>query len=458
MIADPVIANDGNGRDADASDPGDWVTAAEAATVGGPFEDCEEASSSWHGTMVSGLIAAATDNLNGMASVGWNVRVLPVRVLGKCFGWDSDIVAGMRWAAGLAVPGLPANPNPARVLNLSLGGEGPCDGPYPGVLDELAAAGVTVVASAGNSAGHAVSVPANCPGVIGVAGLRHIGTKVGFSDLGPEIAIAAPAGNCVNTSGACLYPILTTTNAGTMGPIALNEGYTSGTQPSVGTSFSAPLVAGTAALMLSARPSLTPAEVKAALQSTARPFPQSGAPNDPSGAPVLACTAPSAAEQLECYCNTGVCGSGMLDAAAAVAAVSAPEARITVSPTAPVAGSVLTLSAATSVVAGGHAIQSWQWTLVDGGGIVTAFTGATNTATAAVQPIAGGSFTVRLTVIDDLGETSSAERSVTVQAPAPAPVEPVAGNGGGGGGGGAMTAGWLLALAAAAALLRRTQP
>jgi serine protease len=103
------------------SDPGDWVTQAEAQLRSGPFYQCDVEDSSWHGTQTSGLIGALTNDGIGMASVGRTIRVLPVRVLGKCGGFDSDIIAGMRWAAGLAVPGVPPNGNPARVLNLSLG-------------------------------------------------------------------------------------------------------------------------------------------------------------------------------------------------------------------------------------------------------------------------------------------------------------------------------------------------
>jgi serine protease len=114
MIHDPEIANDGDGRDADPSDPGDWLTLAEVTQSGGSFEDCADTAqdSSWHGTQTAGLIAALTGNGVGMASVGRNVRVLPVRVLGKCGGYDSDIIAGMRWAVGLSVAGAPTNPNP----------------------------------------------------------------------------------------------------------------------------------------------------------------------------------------------------------------------------------------------------------------------------------------------------------------------------------------------------------
>ncbi len=103
MIQDPEVANDGDGRDADPSDPGDWLTQAEVTQSGGPFEDCGNVAedSSWHGTQTAGIIAALTGNGIGMASVGRNVRVLPVRVLGKCGGFDSDIIAGMRWAVGL---------------------------------------------------------------------------------------------------------------------------------------------------------------------------------------------------------------------------------------------------------------------------------------------------------------------------------------------------------------------
>ncbi len=118
----------------------------------GPFYQCDTVAedSSWHGTQTSGLIGALTNNGIGMASVGRIVRILPVRVLGKCGGFDSDIIAGMRWAAGLDVPGAPVNPTPARVLNLSLGGDGACTAAYTDAVAEINAAGAVVVASAGN--------------------------------------------------------------------------------------------------------------------------------------------------------------------------------------------------------------------------------------------------------------------------------------------------------------------
>jgi serine protease len=330
MVSNVVVANDGDGRDADPSDPGDWVTAAEAKTA--LFSGCTAGNSSWHGTRVSGVIAAMTNNGIGMAGVGPNIQVLPVRALGKCFGFDSDIIAGMLWAAGLPVPGVPPNPNPARVINLSLGSAGACQAGYSDAISQILAAGTVIVASAGNDAGHALGAPASCPGVLAVAGLRHAGTKVGFSNLGQNVAISAPAGNCVNTAAGspCLYPIISTSNAGTTTPT--DPIYTDSINFSVGTSFSAPQVSGVVALMLSVQPSLTPERVKEVLQATSRGFPTTGG----TDATVPLCAVPqfdaagNPVDQLECYCTAYTCGAGMLDAGAALTALASNAAPIPV--------------------------------------------------------------------------------------------------------------------------------
>jgi len=457
FVSNATVANDGGGRDADPSDPGDFVTSTEAGVV--PFDGCEASSSSWHGTATASLVGAATDNNTGMAGAAPGARVLPVRVLGKCYGEDADIQAAMRWAAGISVAGVPDNPNPARVINMSLGGGGACSPSYQAVVDEIVARGVMIVAAAGNSAGEPVGSPANCRGVVGVAALRHAGSKVGFSDLGPEIAIAAPGGNCINTDPGtpCIYPILAATNTGTRGPVSST--WTDSFDITVGTSFSSPLVAAVAALIFSEQPNLTRVQALGYMQNTARPFPQTGADNGSDPLPVRRCDEPNrfpgTDRDLQCYCTTALCGAGMLDAGAALsAAATGAFAAITVSPATPTVGAVVGLSAAGSFVPSGRTIVAYAWTLVDGGGIVDSLTATTPTTN--VTPSGAGSFRVRLTVTDNTGASTSSDRVINVAA---------AGGGGGGGGnpaadpgpgtgGGALSALWLLLLGAAVWALR----
>jgi len=385
-----------------------------------------------------------------------------VRVLGKCFGNASDIMAGMLWAAGIHVAGVPDNTtNKASVINMSLGG-GSCQTTsselglaYQDVVNQVIAQGVTIVAAAGNSDGKALEAPASCTGVIGVAAVRHIGTKVGFSSLGPEVVISAPGGNCVNTTGACLYPIIAATNTGSQGPLA--SAWFDSFKYEVGTSFSSPMVAGVVGLMYSLQPNLTPAQVRSKLSSTARAFPTSGA-----GAGIPQCQAPSSATQSECYCTTSTCGAGMMDAGAAVAAVavSGPAARITLTPAAPTAGTALTLSASTSTPSGSNTITGYQWTLTSGGGIIPAIAdGGTiaTSVTATLVPSAAGTFTVTLAVTDGAGNTGLASQTITVAAAATGGGTGSTGNGGGGGGG-ALSLPWLALLALAVVALLRTAP
>ena len=446
FIDNVSVANDGDRRDTDPSDPGDWITAAEDKALGGFFHGCGASSSSWHGTQTASIIGAATNNGIGMAGIASGAKLLPVRVLGKCGGYDSDIQAAMYWSAGIDQAGVPTNTTPAKVINMSLGSDGECSAAYKDVMTAITAKGVVVVAAAGNGAGLAVGVPANCPGILAVGGLRHIGTKVGFSDVGPEIAISAPGGNCVNLTGACLYPIITALNSGTQGPVAGGYTYSDSTNYSVGTSFSSPIVAGTVALMLSANPSLSPADVKRILQTTARPFPTTGSATD-----TVQCKPPSAAEQLECYCTATTCGAGMLDAAAAVAAsVIKPVAKAELVTASPTAGSSVQVTAANSTAGIGRSIVSYAWTVKDGAGVVTGFTSATNAATATFQASGAGTVVITVTVTDDLGVQASADLSVVVAA---APVTPSSKSSGGGG---ALSGLWLLAWVAAAAFLRRS--
>lgn len=423
FVSDTEVANDGDGRDGDPSDPGDFTTAAENSNPSGTFYQCDPRGlglatatpSSWHGTTTASLVGAATNDGIGMAGTAPGVKVLPVRVLGKCFGSSPDILAAMRWAAGIHVDGVPDNPNPAKVINMSLGG-GTCSAAYQQAVNEVLAAGAVIVASAGNSEGEPMEAPGSCTGVIGVTALRNVGTKVGFSSLGTASTlptIGAPGGNCVNLSGACLYPILAATNLGSTVPTT--SGYSDSFNYTLGTSFSSPLVAGVAALIVSVNSSATPAQVKNYITSTARSFPTTGGTSG-----ISACRAAVAnVVQDECYCNS-FCGAGMLDAGAAVAAaagstVTPPAAAITVSPASPVAGQTVTLSS--SSTAGSFVITGYLWRLVSGGGAVPSVANGSTLGSGSsvtLSPTATGTVQVSLQVTDAGGNTNQTTSSFTV--------------------------------------------
>lgn len=290
FISNSFIANDGDGRDTDPTDPGDWVTAAEHAFYG---DACRVADSSWHGTHVAGTIGALSANADGVAGIDWSAKILPVRVLGKCGGDTSDVADGLRWSAGIAVSGVPANANPARIINLSLGGEGACGAAEQNALTDALANGAIIVVAAGNSGANlAVSPesPAVCSGVITVAAVDRNGARAGYSNYGTAVEIAAPGGDTtIGTNG-----VLSTSNLGTT--IATTHDYAY----YEGTSMAAPHVAGVLSLMLAVNPALTAGQALTILQETARAFP-TGTGRD---------------------CTTSTCGAGIVDAAAAVNAAA----------------------------------------------------------------------------------------------------------------------------------------
>jgi serine protease len=315
FVTNEIYAHDGDGRDGDPHDPGDWVIANECYT------GSTARNSSWHGTHVAGTIGAASDNALGVAGINWVSQILPVRVLGKCGGYISDIADGMRWAAGLPVTGVPANTNPANVLNLSLSGPGVCSSTYQNAINDVNAAGAIIVVAAGNYASNlnfSTYQPANCNGVITVAATDRQGGRAYYSNYGATVEISAPGGENVPVQQD---GVLSTSNTGLTAPAA--DGY----RYQQGTSMAAPHVAGVVSLMVSISPTLTFTEALEAMQSTASGFPTGSS------------------------CTATTCGAGIVNAAAALAAVGVPPATptATVTPTeTPTATSTATPTATTT--------------------------------------------------------------------------------------------------------------
>jgi serine protease len=384
-----ATANDGDGWDPDPSDPGDWINSTDLMNSAVFLSaNCPVENSSWHGTRVVGVLGAITNNSVGIAGMTWNPYILPVRALGKCGGYDSDIIAGIQWAAGMAVTGVPNNPYPADIINLSLGGTGACTSAYQAVLPTIIGTiGVLVVASAGNESGP-VDAPGNCAGVLAVAGLRNVGTKVGYSSFGTQVGVSAPAGNCVNAGAPCLRSIDTTANNGLTAPGA--SIYTDQMNVNLGTSFSAPIVSAIAALMRAANANLTPAQLIARIESSASPFPA-------NTGNIAVCPNLDPTSQ-ECSCaGTNQCGAGMVNALSAVQAALRPIVAVAI-PAGYTTGPV-TLDASGSAAACGATIASYAWTQPTGG--VTIVSGA---ATAHVNITSTGLGTLTLTVTDSAGK------------------------------------------------------
>ncbi len=208
-----------------------------------------------HATRVAGVAAASTDNGMQVAGMSWNAQLLSLKVFtdascpsvgcgdAGCLADDPGIISAISYATTVV--------NTAAygriVLNLSLGGTGACPGAVQASITDAINKGVVIVAAAGNDGG-AVNTPGNCAGVIPVGATDSNNSITSFSSRGAELA-----SNGLVAPGVSL---LTTDQGG-------------GTASATGTSFAAPMVSGLAALILSAKPTFTVAQVSAAIRGGA---------------------------------------------------------------------------------------------------------------------------------------------------------------------------------------------
>ncbi|MGQ4384849.1 S8 family peptidase [Streptomyces sp. SAS_270] len=281
FISDTAVSVDGDGRDSNPADPGDYYAANECGA------NIPASDSSWHGTHVAGTIAAVTNNNKGVAGIAYNAKISPLRVLGKCGGYDSDIIDAITWASGGSVSGVPANTNVAKVINMSLGGDGACSSATQSAITAAVNRGTTVVVAAGNENDNVSNhSPGNCNNVISVGATGRTGAKASYSNYGSLVDISAPGGEM---STGTANGILSTLNSGTKTPSSESYEYYQGT------SMATPHIAGLVALMKSANSALTPAQVESAIKTNARALPGS--------------------------CSGG-CGAGLADATKTVQAVS----------------------------------------------------------------------------------------------------------------------------------------
>ncbi|PYE55352.1 S8 family peptidase [Deinococcus yavapaiensis] len=274
---------------ADADNAGDWDGIDDDPTDEGNGSD-------YHGSHVAGIIAASTNNGEGIAGASWGAKIVPVRVLGASGGSLNDIMNGIAWAAGEDVDGAPLNPNPAKVINLSLGGTAPCEPPLQSAFDDLAANGVTVVVAAGNEDVDAsTSFPANCANVITVGAVGPDGARAPYSNFGSYVDVMAPGGNMdlgINVGGKIL--------PGGVYSTILDEDGEPVYAPYNGTSMAAPQVAGLVALLKSVQPNLTPSQIFARLKATSHSL-----------------------SSAACGVTNG-CGAGIVDAAAFLGGAAQP--------------------------------------------------------------------------------------------------------------------------------------
>ena len=331
MISNIAIARDGNARDPDPQDEGDWV---DVGTGCGSYSE----PSTWHGSHVTGIIAATTNNSEGVSGINWKAKIVPVRVIGPCGYQPADLLDGMLWASGhTKVPNTQPNRTPVSVISMSLNAtsQGQCPDSFQEAIDFALSKGISVVVAAGNNNSVANYPPANCRGVISVASVSPVGDKPLYSNYGSFITVAAPGGqqnwpvyDAKGNQGPSLkleeWGVWSTINSSPTTPDLGKMTY----GPMEGTSMATPVVSGVVSLMVSAdkKHKLTPALVSKILQGTARPFPQQipaliALQINPNTGSIVRFDWNNPVPSLCTTSLLGQCGAGIVDAKAAVKAV-----------------------------------------------------------------------------------------------------------------------------------------
>jgi hypothetical protein len=250
-----------------AWDYGDFVTSSDQQYSIFNSTVCDIADSSWHGTGVASVMVARANTI-GLIGAAYNSRVIPARALGKCGGYESDTQTAMRWLAGLPVTGLPLNPFPAKIINLSLGSDDApqCTQSYQQAINEVRAQGAVVVVAAGNAALNVnQSLPANCQGVIVVGSATQTGQMASYSNYGSGVTLLARGGDGKKNSGDT---IIVASNSSKTTPDQGTDAY----GQAAGTSLATPLVSAAIALMQSINSRLTTDNMKQLLTQQATPL------------------------------------------------------------------------------------------------------------------------------------------------------------------------------------------
>lgn len=380
--SNPQFSGDGDGIDPDETDPGDQC---------GPNKP-----NSWHGTAMESIISSQINGV-GIAGAAPGVSIQHVRVLGGCASFFSDLANGIVWAAGGVVDGVPVNPTPAHVINMSLSGggviTGECDPALQRAIDFAISRGVVLVSATNNFSTYTGrSMPAACPGVIGVGASTRNGDLWVNTNRDPSLALYAPGGGaCANSASRVFCDDSAIPSLGNDTARAAWNVTNSRIQFWTGSSNASALVAAAAALLKQARPDATPAQIRGWLVDGARAHPAHSICNTPQG-----------------DCGTG----GLLDIRRSIELAQAGSSAISLSINVPARTSLFRGAGSTEILSTVQAQSAvtYAWSVISGGGTLDSTTAPTARLSWADRR---ATHVVQLVATDAQGRTAT--RSVELQ-------------------------------------------